>query len=245
MTGVNWFSLDGIRSDLFGIMLTEPLPEIFPQRDADNISIPGKSGDLILDHGRYKNVVLIAKCAIIPEAGRDLRQAAQEAACLLRPTGAYLRMADSYRQDLFRFARIAKEVTVESIVEQAGKFTVRFDCKPQRFLIIGESSVRLDAPEMLHNPTMFDAQPIITVYGSGPGTLSVGGCVVQIKELADQITLDCERMDAYRQVGDGGTENKNGAIYAPEFPLLKTGDNLITWDGGIAAVKIVPRWWTL
>lgn len=245
MTGNNWFSLDGLGSENFGIIITEPPPEIIPERDVESVSVLGVSGDLTVDNGRYKNAVVPYKCAILPADSQNLREAVQYAMALLRPTAGYCRMEDSYRPDLFRYARIAKQISVESIVEQAGKFTLKFDCKPQRYLKSGEAVIRMTAPDTLHNFTLFDAQPIITVYGSGAGTVSVSGCTVEIKAMEDQITLDCELMDAYRQVGDGAPENMNGSIYAPEFPVLKPGDNPITWTGGVTAVDIIPRWWTL
>lgn len=245
MTGNNWFSLDGVVSEHFGIILTEPPPEIIPERDVEPVSVLGVSGDLVLDNKRYKNAVVPYKCAILPAGSQSLREAVQSAMALLCPTAGYCRMEDSYRPELFRYARISRQVSVESIVEQAGEFTLKFDCKPQRFLKSGENVVSVTAPGSLHNFTLFDAQPIITVYGSGAGTVTISGCTVEIKSMEDQITLDCELMDAYRQVGDGASENMNGSIYAPEFPVLVPGDNTISWTGGVAAVDIIPRWWTL
>lgn len=245
MTGNNWFSLDGLSSENFGIIVTEPPPEIIPERDVEPVSVLGRSGDLMLDNGRYKNFVLPYKCAILPQHDQNMRDAVQGATALLRPTAGYCRMTDSYRPDLFRYARVSKQISVESIVEQAGEFTLKFDCKPQRFLKSGEEAIPFAEAGTLYNHTLFEAQPIITVYGSGAGTVSISGCTVEIKAMEDQITLDCELMDAYRKVGDGASENKNGSIYAPEFPVLKPGDNTISWTGGVTAVDIIPRWWTL
>ena len=245
MIGINQFSLDGLSSKDFGIIITEAPPEIIPARDVEKASIPGMSGDLTLDSGRYKNVTVPYKCAILPPDSQTMREAAQSAVALLRPTAGYCRMEDTYRTDVYRYARIAQQISIESIVEQAGLFTVKFDCKPQRFLKAGEQAVSFSEPGTLYNYTLFDALPIITVYGSGAGTLSISGCTVEIKAMEDQITLDCEIMDAYRKVGDGASENRNGSIYAPEFPVLVPGENTISWTGGVTSVEIIPRWWTL
>ena len=73
----------------------------------------------------------------------------------------------------------------------------------------------------------------------------MGGCTVEIHELTEPIILDCEQMNAYAQNGEGAPLNKNGSIYAPEFPHLQPGETSISWTGGIKGVEIIPRWWEL
>lgn len=126
-----------------------------------------------------------------------------------------------------------------------GRFEVVFNCKPQRFLHEGTWAHEFTAESGLYNTYGPAAKPLITVYGTGPGTLTVGDTTVEIKALEDQITLDCELQDAYRQVGDAAPENKNADIYAPEFPQLNFEYNAISWTGEITEVHIVPRWWIL
>ena len=91
----------------------------------------------------------------------------------------------------------------------------------------------------LLNPTNQPAKPIITVYGTGPGVLTVGGTQCRILELSDYITLDCENETARRE-----TANKNSAVSVAEFPTLE-GSTGVSWEGGIDRVEIEPRWWTL
>jgi phage-related protein len=142
-------------------------------------------------------------------------------------------------------ARVYSEITVESIVEKAGIFTVNFDFKPQRFLKTGEHMLSFGAAGTIWNPTLFPAKPIITVYGTGAGTVTVGDQTVTIKAIEDQIILDCDLQQAYRQLGDGAPENMNGNIKAPDFPQLLAGGNPVRWTGDIERVEIIPRWWTL
>ena len=82
--------------------------------------------------------------------------------------------------------------------------------------------------------------PLNTLYGNGSGTLSVGDTVVTIKDMSGSLTLDCDLQDAYQ-----GTQNKNSSISAPSFPVLETGDNIISFTGGVNRVEIIPRWWHL
>ena len=68
----------------------------------------------------------------------------------------------------------------------------------------------------------------------------MGEYTVQIKALDGYVILDSDSQNAYK-----GTLNKNGTIYAPQFPVLERGKNFISWDGGITSVEITPRWWTI
>lgn len=245
MKGINGFTLGDFDSKEYGIIMTAPPPEIFAERDVEVFSIAGRSGDLTKDNGRYKNFQLPYTCAIFPVDGKSLRQTAIDAVDALWMAAGYQRLENTYTPDYFRWARITGGLSISSIVEQAGKFTLTFDCMPQRFLIDGETAVPFQEPSILINHTNEIALPLITVYGNGAGELSVGGVTVSILALDDQLTLDCEIQNAYRQVGEGAAENKNGAISARNFPALKPGINTVSWTGGITKVDIIPRWWTL
>lgn len=111
---------------------------------------------------------------------------------------------------------------------------------PQRFLKIGEIPMTLTAPKTIHNPGM-EALPLITVYGTGAGSVTVGGVTVDIKSLDEYVILDCDTQNAYR----GILENKNNTISAPEFPTIPPGESRVGWTGGVERVEIVPRWWVL
>lgn len=239
------FEFGGVSSEEFNIILTKAPPIIFAEKDVEPISVAGRSGNLIRDNGRYKNVTVPYDCAIIPKRNQNLRELAVSALSLLAPTSSYKRLENSFFSESFRAARVTGQLSIESIVERAGRFAVKFDCKPQRFLISGEMPLEYISPSFIVNPTGFNAKPLIVVYGTGPGTVTVGNKTVEIKALEDQIVLDSELMDAYRQVGDAAAENKNSCIYAPEFPELTPGENIVTWTGDITSLRITPRWWTL
>lgn len=213
-----------------------------PQRDVDIVSVVGRNGDLIIDNGRYKNIT-VSYPVFIRE---NFAERAQAARSWLLSKDGYKRLEDNYDPHHYRLAAFAGPIDFDmKFLNRIGEATLKFNCKPQRFLKQGEHPVSLLSGAVLHNPTAFTALPLITVYGAAAGDLIIGGITVQIKELTDQITLDCELQDAYRHVGDGAPENKNGCIYAPEFPVLQPGDNLIVYSGGITGVTITPRWWEL
>lgn len=249
MTGLNGFTFDTMNSVDHGIIMLQPPPRIIPERDVTVVSVPGRSGDLIIDNGRYKNVRIPYTCAIFPGENQTLREAADAALIRLQRSGSYLRLEDTYEPDHFRLARLSGELSMESIVEQAGKFTIQFDCKPQRFLKSGETAVAMDAPGTIENLTGETALPLIRVYGDTTvytsGTLTIGDITVEISTMLAQMVLDCERQDAWFVTDDGTVTRRNGTFNAPEFPRLLPGENAVSWTGCVKRLEIIPRWWTV
>lgn len=244
---MNGFNYRGNNSRDFHIIMLEPPEEVFAERDVESISIPGRSGDLIFDNGRYKNVRIKYRCAILPpeESQETMRDMAIRALNWLFSDATYEMLTNTYNPRYFRMARVVGNISVSSIVEQAGEFTIEFDCKPQKFLLDGNTMVAYDAPGVLHSSYQMPAMPLITVYGHGAATVTVAGVSVEIKNIADVLSLDCDLQNAYRQLGDSPPENQNYNVNAPIFPELHYGDNNISWTGGIERVEIIPRWWVL
>ena len=244
MNEINSFIFGNFDSAKYDIIMTEPTPVVFAERDVESIIVAGRSGNIIKDNGRYKNVSIPYRCALIPRDDLTLREAAIGAVQSLRMATGYQQLEDTYDPDHFRVARVSAGLNIESIVEQAGKFTLTFDCKPQRYLKSGQMPLVFEKPSILFNQGE-EAKPLITVYGSGAGTLTVGSITVQIKEMDDILILDSDLENGYRQIGNGAPESMNGKIYAPKFPVLMAGKNAIDWSGGVTKVEIIPRWWTL
>ena len=67
---------------------------------------------------------------------------------------------------------------------QAGEFTVTFNCKPQRWLKSGESTITIYAGEpqttTITNPTLFDAHPLISFYATADGSFTMGDYTISV-----------------------------------------------------------------
>ena len=88
------------------------------------------------------------------------------------------------------------------------------------------------------NPTRFDSQPLLRVWGTGQ--LGIGSQTVTITQADVYTDIDCEMMDAFK-----GTANKNPYVQLTDhnFPVFKPGVNNISLGTGITKVEITPRWW--
>lgn len=221
----------------FGIYISGSGTFNSPERDAETISIPGKNGDLEVSHNRFKNIA-VEYPAFIVSKFKDNAAAAR--AWLLAASG-YHRLEDTYHSEYFRLGRFTGPLDFDmKFLNRAGEFKLQFDCKPQRFLKSGEEVLMFTAAGSIYNSTEFTALPLIRVYGTAAGTLTIGNTIVQINAISEYVDLDCELQDAFK-----GSTNCNGNVYAPNFPALSPGGTGISFSGGITKLEIKPRWWTV
>jgi phage-related protein len=227
--------------DLFKI--ERPPDYEFAEKDYEAVPIPGRNGDLTLDKGSYKNVDRsydIAVGSIIDNSFTDLVNRISE---WLHSTSGYARLEDSYEPNYYKMARYSESGSIKNILQKAGRVTITFNRKLQRFLKSGDTVNIFNSVGVLNNPTNFVSLPIITVIGSGTGVLRIGNYVVNYLSIGTDIIIDSEVEDAY----DNALGNQNGNIELvnKEFPKLTPGENEVSFSGGITSVHIVPKLWTL
>ena len=233
---------NGVSSEELGIVVeTAPNYEI-AERDYDVISVPGKNGDYVIDRGCFKNVDRVYNIAFAETIG-DFAGSATLIAEWLYSGYGYKRLEDSYEPDYFVMARVSNEHTIYNMLQQAGRAEITFNRKPQRYLKIGEHTTKINVNgSRIINPTSFDSDPLIKVFGSGSGTISIGNKTIQISNISDGLVIDCEMQEVYL----GSTSYNQNVNYMNDgFPKLKPGRNIINFSGGVSRVEIIPRWWTV
>lgn len=213
-----------------------------PERDITKVEVPGKSGDLIFDNGRFKNITITYIDSFILQNDLDefaFAKKMRELASFIKSNPGYHRLEDTYHPDEYRMASCITSIDPEVYNLVSGVFDLEFDCKPQRFLKSGEKPVEFTANGQLLNPTTLISKPLIRVYGYG--TLGVGEETITITQHSQSyIDIDCDMMNCYC-----GTVNCNGyvTLSSDEFPVLVPGPNGINFSSNIVKVVITPRWW--
>ena len=234
---VNFFLFAGESSKDYGIYISGENTFNAPQKEYETQTILGKSGDLLIDKNRYKNIPVTypafirQKFAFHAEAARNW---------LLSQSG-YQRLEDSYNPDLFRLGYFAGPIDFDMrFLNQSGEMELTFICKPYRYRKSGEKSVILTSSNTMYNPERFSAKPYIKIVGNGAGTLTVGDKVWELKGIDEYLEIDSEMMNCFK-----GTELRNNMVSGEGFPELAPGKTGISWTGNISHVEIKPRWCTI
>lgn len=232
---------NGVSSADFNILVEHPPGYEMPKKDYEVTHIPGRNGDVYIDKGSYQNTTRSYDIAV-GDSDRSFISMANMVSEWLHSASGYSRLEDSYEPEYYRMAVYKEENNIQNILDHAGRTTIQFDCKPQRFLKLGDIEIYVTTEIVLRNPTGFSAKPIIRINGSGSGWLNVGSQSVNIIDINEYVTMDCELQDAYK-----GVQNCNSKIELVDgiFPKLDAGETTINFNGGITSVEVIPRWWTL
>ena len=230
---------NGKSSDDFSLFVSRYPARVIPARKSERISVPGRSGDLLIAQDAWDNYGQVYEVYISAEK-ITMPVAAHAVAGWLCGAPGYCRLQDDYDRDCYRMASFSGGAEIENILNRFGRATIEFNCKPQSFLLAGDAPIDVRSGETLYTPTGFPAMPKIRVYGSGEGGLSIGGAQVRFLSITDGMVLDSEVQNAYL-----GTENLNGDIAADSFPVLRGGENAVSFSGGVTGIEITPRWWTI
>lgn len=180
-TGAIYKSLifDGEDSRDYGVYITGEAVYNAPERDVEMISIPGRSGAFALDKGRFENIEVTYPAGIVAENEADFAEAISDFRNFLCSKKGYCRLQDEYNTDEYRMAVYRSGLEVTPTQLQSGEFEIIFECKPQRYLTSGDTVVEVSSGDMLDNPTLFEASPLIEA--SGYGEMSVNGYALKIE----------------------------------------------------------------
>lgn len=141
-----------------------------PERDVTKVSIPGRSGDLLLDNGRFKNVTVEYDCLI--ESDDAVRDFNNLVAWLKSLTG-YQRIEERFHPDEYRLGVFNASITAKTADRKTINFKLNTDCKPQRYLTTADREqkftlmaldstaheyVSLEYPVFPHPAILYDLQ---------------------------------------------------------------------------------------
>ncbi len=239
----------GVSSDSVNVVVERYPARPVPSRHMDVIQIPGRSGDLVYTDGAFSNITQTYEVYIRKTSADTFQKSCRKAAeWLLYPEG-YQELYDSYDPDTYRLGYYTGPFDVTNALNQFGRASITFNCKPWRYLNTGKTAQTITNAQILTNPTKFTALPKIVVYGSGAGNIEfvVGGYTtynVAISSIDNGMIIDSDAMDCYR-----GTYNRNSLLTltpAHEFPVLAANSNITVFvTGGITSIELTPNWRTL
>ncbi len=227
----DWFEWNGRRCTEFGIHVLEQPVYTLPAERSTFTSVPGRSGSLTTLEGDevYDDIVLTATCMI------DSESRISELSAWLKGSG---NVAFANRSGGFYRARIVNQIAFEKILRgnPHRKFAVNFRCQPFWYQESVPEVTVTESLTTITNPGTVASEPIITVYGSGDITLMVGTTIVELTEVDESITINCEMLECHK-----GSASCNAQM-SGDFPVLASGSNAISWTGSVTKVVIQPNW---
>ena len=242
-------TFNGVSSSTIpGLIIEHPPAYRIPGRKYTFTHIPGRNGDFISGDISFENVQKSYEIALIAPTGTTITEYANKLANWLYSVDGYARLTDSYDSSVYMLATYKNSVDLSNLFTRAGQAMLEFECKPQRFLISGETPVTISTSHtLMTNLYNFTALPKIKVLGSGSGTVSIENGIqsttVSISDIGTGLYIDCDLQEAYTLTTP--YESKNSVISCDEFPALKPGANYINFTGGVTSVEVTPNWWTL
>lgn len=234
----NTFTFAGTASSDYGVYISGSGVFNAPERNYDPITIAGRNGSILGLEKSLSNLELTYPAFVY----KDLKTQMTALKDFLMSKVGYQKLIDTYYPDEYRLAYYAGGLEVEPEDSlNGGNFDITFQCKPQRYLVSGDTVVTFTSSGSLTNLTSFDAKPLLQVYGTG--TLTIGDVSITISDSGSSyLMIDCELMEAYL---GANLMNSYISLSGNDFPVLKSGSNRITLGSGITQVKITPRWWRL
>lgn len=242
------FVYDGRALNEFGALIRQKPKHIIAARDLDFVATPFKSGDVLIDNGRYENVDVDVPIRAIPSyCDLSFKKFAYELSDWLSPgeTRGKKIYRDTYNPGYYRKGVVTEIREIVAFKRDIYDTTISFNFDPYMYLDSGldpqtyTSSTTISAE--LQNPEMWSAEPIIQISGAGTFELTVNDVDVNVT-VTSSIIIDKQQENVY----DGNGNNANDKVSGLKLPLLLPGTNNIEVTRrsgeGDFNVTITPNW---
>ena len=239
---MNSFTYNGVSSGAMGIRIQSKTIYSAPKYDTTILTIPGRDGELYQPGGRFPNASVSYTCFVPAKSIAELSgKITAIKAWLYTQPDRYHVLSDTYDTQFFRKAVFNNKLDIQEQCNRIGVFTLNFSCYPFRYSNVGQVKQSHSSTFTLINPYPFNAKPYIRVNGQGSGNLTIqsgqSNHTWQFSSLDGYTEADSEQMNFYH-----GEQSKNSTVVGDGFPILYPGENVVSFDGEIESVEIIPRW---
>lgn len=237
------FSFNGFKLSELGAVIRQRPTHIISLPSLDFIEKPFKSGDEIINYGRYKNLSYKIPIRALPSfCDLTLEEFTKKLSEWL-VTEEYGIYRDTYNRGYFRYGIVSEISEVIGVEEDVYETEITFNFQPflysdegQNLLTYSSTSNSISAT--IINPENVASEPVIKIIGSGNFTITINGKNIYLTNVENYIVIDKPKEDVYDSNG-----SCNGKINAVELPIFKTGTNTIVVTGNNAfTLEITPNW---
>lgn len=251
------FKFNGISSEDFGLVIQTPPTYVYPERDLINTHVPGRNGDVVIDNNCYKNIertYLIAKIFVPGTSYYSNFETILD--WLNSAKGSYARLEDSYDDKVYRLASFQTSGNFGNIFDKAGTAEIKFICKPQRYLKVGEENIQYTGDMItIENQSKYPSLPEILIKNINTGDYGVlmmtvldnyGDSVSSISFInyEGNLILNSEDQTVY---DDNDVDKYNIlSLNGKTFPILNGGISTIQFKKyEIESTDIIPSYSSL
>ena len=218
-----------VTSVSLGLRLTAPVASPASVRAVDDIEVEGKAGTLTRFTGWEDTEIDLDLAVPIRDGLDQYRRATHEL------TNAQT-IALTAEPGIYRKVKHCEIGELRRELSGWGFFAAHLTCQPFSYLSEGLKPVTMSESGTITNPGLLDADPIITVTGTGALSLTINARVYHVNSPTGQVTLDSARLVAH-----ASSRVQTDAL-TDAFPTFKPGLNRITLGTGISKIVITPNW---
>lgn len=256
----DYFVFDGVDSRTFGAYVYDIETDSSPVNDYSAVTIPGRSGDFLLNNRRFPNVE--HTYYVLFPTNFETNYSNLRAYLLSR--NGYSRLEDSIHPTEFYQAYINTPIRPEITRDRGmGKAKVTFSRRPQRWLKSGEEEIALAINlnnQTVTNPTRFATYPLLYFHFGASPQLSINVNGTNIIKTDNSIAanryvyIDLETLQCY---GSSSATSTSYTYYnqyilydisdRKKAFMLSPGSNAVKLSSisGITSASIIPRWYTI
>lgn len=226
--------IDNVYTDDYGIAPKERIEVPTPEQDIEFIDteIKGRHGSLTKKYG-YLDIPLPVRFFMLDKD--NFKPIFRKAKMNL--LNAKTLVFDDDNEVFYKVKSVQIE-TAENIIKTFGEFVANFRLDPFQYEINNPTQT-ITSRTVINNPG-YESEPIMTIHCAGTGKVYVNDVPITIQNINGTITIDSEMMNAYR-IENGLITNLNNHMIG-DFPVLKTGSNVVDFDGDISKIEIIKNW---
>lgn len=171
----------GVNSASYGIFITGAGVYNAPVRAVEKVTVPGRNGLLMLDQGRYENITVEYPAFAFGKTRKEFREKIAAFRNAIASLTGYQRLEDTYHPEEYRMGLYADGLNVDvGAYGGSGRFALKFNCKPQRYLKDGEQIIERNSGGAVINPTKHASEPLL--IANGYGDIRIGDSTINISD---------------------------------------------------------------
>lgn len=121
----------------FKVVASEASTYKKPARSVASTPVNGRNGEILTDYKSMSNVEIVYNCVI----HENFRRNYDDLTDYLHSLDGYLEIVDDADGEVYREGYYVGESEVSEVASDGGSFSLKFMCKPQRFLTSGQEEI--------------------------------------------------------------------------------------------------------